>query len=234
MVHVKNLYPQYNMKLKTALSKPYILLLPLIGMGLFVLLYMLAAIHYPGGSWNYINHSGFSFRDNYLCDLLDENAINGMPNTAKYYARLSLGVLCASILMIWYFLPHLCTSKSINLKIMWFSGFLSLGVTIFLASGTHDTVVRIAGIFGIVAIATACIELYRSKRYKISGLGLFCLIIFCLNYYIYETELYIETLPRIQKITFLSFIAWFVFLDIQLYKKLRLDNANQTPKHEGS
>lgn len=209
------------MKAKMGFIEPYIMLLPLIGMVLFVLLYILAAFHYPGGSWNYVNHSGFSFRHNYLCDLLDEHAINGMPNAAKYYARLSLGVLCSSILMIWYFLPNLCTIKSVNLKIMRYSGFLSLGVTLFLASATHDTIVRIAGVFGVVAIMSVCIELYRAKRYKISGLGLFCFIIFCLNYYIYETELYIEILPRIQKITFLSFMFWFIILDLAIYRKLK-------------
>ncbi|GAA4884303.1 hypothetical protein GCM10023311_03340 [Flaviramulus aquimarinus] len=209
------------MKAKTGFLKSYIMLLPFIGMGLFVLLYILAAIHYPGGSWNFTDYAGFSIRHNYLCDLLDDNAINGMPNTAKHYARFSLGVLCSSILMIWYFLPYLCVKKSFNLKTMKFSGFLSIGITVFLASGIHDIILRIAGVFGIVAIITACIELYKAKRYKVSGLGLFCLIIFCLNYYIYETELYIESLPRIQKITFLFFILWFIVLNTALYQKVK-------------
>ena len=47
---------------------PKILLLPLFGMLLFVLLYVLAALDYPGGSWILPEQNGFSFWNNYLCD----------------------------------------------------------------------------------------------------------------------------------------------------------------------
>ncbi|WP_299124290.1 hypothetical protein [uncultured Winogradskyella sp.] len=40
------------MSSKTGFSKPYVPLLPIAGMGLFVLLYTWSAIKYPGGSWN--------------------------------------------------------------------------------------------------------------------------------------------------------------------------------------
>ncbi|MDG1730365.1 MAG: hypothetical protein P8K68_08665 [Algibacter sp.] len=212
------------MNTKTGFPKPYILFLPLIGMGLFLFLYILAALNYPGGSWAFTNQSGFSFWHNYLCDLLDDYAINGKVNSARFFARAALGVLCSSIFFIWFFLPKLYTIKSINLIIMRLSGLLSLIITLFLASGTHDLIVRIAGIFGVIAVITCLVELYKAKYYKLLMLGVFCLIVFFVNFFIYETGYHIKILPVLQKITFISFIVWFVFLDIQLYKKLKFYN----------
>ena len=62
------------------MNKHYsILFIPLLGMLLFVILYVIAAYHYPGGSYVNPSQSGFSFRYNYLCDLLDNFAIDGVP-----------------------------------------------------------------------------------------------------------------------------------------------------------
>lgn len=201
--------------------KSYVLFLPLIGMGLFLILYVIAAIKYPGGSWEFTDQNGFSLWHNYLCDLLDEYAINGALNSARFFARGALGVLCISLILLWYNLPKLFSVKSNNRNIMWLSGLLSLVFTLFLASGTHDIIVRIAGVFGIIAIITAIIELYKIHYYKIMLFGLFCLFIFVVNYYIYESGFNIEQLPLIQKITFISFIIWFALLGSSLNRTLK-------------
>lgn len=201
--------------------KPNILLLPLFGMALFVLLYILAALIYPGGSWIMPQQNGFSFWNNYLCDLLDQNAINGELNTARYFARTSLTVLCLSLVLLWYYLPSLFKGKSFNKKIMWLSGMAALIATSFLSSGAHDSTVRIAGFFAVIAFLTCLIELYKARYFKLSIFGGACLLIFLANYYIYETGEFLHALPVIQKITFLGCILWFVFLDLLFYRKVK-------------
>ncbi len=128
------------------MPKTYVLLLPMGEMGLFMVLYVLAAIIYPGGSWIVLRQNGFSFWNNYLCNFLDHDAINGELNSAWHFARASLGVLC--------------------------------------------------------------------------------LLVFLTNYYIYETGFFIESLPVIQKITFVLFISWFICLDVALYRKVMLSIKN--------
>ena len=49
------------MNLTPKAPKPIILLLPLLGLLLFVFLYILAAFEYPGGSWAMPQQIGFSF-----------------------------------------------------------------------------------------------------------------------------------------------------------------------------
>ena len=202
-------------------KKVKILLLPLFGFFIFILFYIIAAYKYPGGSWAFPNHDSFSFWNNYLCDLLDTYAINGKLNVARHYARVSLGFLSASIILIWLYLPNLFEAKSFNLSMMRVTGILSLVIIMFLASGTHDLIVRIAGIFGTTALITSFFEFYKARFYKILFLGLFSFLIFILNYYIYETGWNIKYLPIIQKITFSSFIVWLTSLDILLIKYLR-------------
>ena len=209
------------MKITPKAPKPNILLLPLFGMLLFVLFYILAALKYPGGSWIMPQQNGFSFWNNYLCDLLDQNAINGELNTARYFARTSLTVLCLSLVLLWYYLPSLFKGKNFNKNIMWLSGIAALVTTSFLSSGAHDRTVRIAGFFAVIAFLTCFVELLKARHIKLSVFGIGCLIIFLVNYYIYETGLYIRLLPVIQKITFICFIIWFIMLDVFFYRKLK-------------
>ena len=209
------------MNLTPKAPKPNILLLPLFGMLLFVLFYILAALKYPGGSWIMPQQNGFSFWNNYLCDLLDQNAINGELNTARYFARTSLTVLCLSLVLLWYYLPSLFKGKNFNKNIMWLSGIAALVATSFLSSGAHDRTVRIAGFFAVIAFLTCFVELLKARHMKLFVFGIGCLIIFLVNYYIYETGLYIRLLPVIQKITFICFIIWFIMLDVFFYRKLK-------------
>lgn len=195
-------------------------LLPLLGIGLFVLLYILSALNYPGGSWIFPNQDGFSFWHNYLCDLLDVYAINGEINSARFYAIIALGFLCTGLFWLWFYLPRLFENKNTNQSIMRISGLLSLITIVFLALGNHDKVVRIAGFFGMIAFITSSIELFKAGYKNLFLFGVFCLLVFLVNYYIYETGLFIKSLPVIQKITFMLFISWFICLDVALYRKV--------------
>ena len=201
--------------------KPQVLLLPVAGMGLFLFFYILAAMNYPGGSYALPNQKGFSFWNNYLCDLLDSYAINGEPNSSRSFAALALLILCISLILLWFYLPRLFPVKSINQRIMCVAGIASLGVVFLLPFGEHDVIVKIAGCIGVLALITSFVELYKIGYYKLLLWGIFCLIIFLVNYYVYETGSFIHALPVIQKITFLGCISWFILLDISIYKKLK-------------
>ena len=185
-------------------------------MGLFLLCYLMAAARYPGGSWVDPGQPGFSWRHNYLCDLLDTRAVNGALNTGRYWARAALGLLCAGLLLLWYHLPDLTRGPAWRQRLLRYSGLAALGTTVFLSSGTHDLTVRTAGVFGLLGLVLLISGLWKAGRRALSGLGMWCLGIFIVNYAIYETGNYLGLLPLIQKITFASFLAWFVWLDVAL------------------
>ncbi|WP_282055377.1 hypothetical protein [Maribacter luteus] len=193
-------------------------LTPLIGIGVFVICYVLATLNYPGGNWSSPDHESFSIWHNYLCDLLDSQAINGEENSARPYAISALLALCLGLFTLWIRLPALFIRKSPNLRVMKVSGLLALATIFFLALGSHDTIVRIAGFFGVIAFTSTLIELFKAGYGKIFFLGLICLFVFLTNYFIYESGRYISWLPVIQKITFVLYIIWFIGLDLMLYR----------------
>ncbi|MBT8185270.1 MAG: hypothetical protein KJN76_10545 [Eudoraea sp.] len=207
---------------------PGMFLFPLVGIGLFVVLYLLAAMNYPGGSRMFKDHEGFSFWHNYLCDLLDITAVNGEVNTARPYANAAMIVLCISLSWLWYYLPGMFRTKSLNRKIMRISGLLSLLIIVFLGLGNHDKIVRIAGFFGVIAFISCSIALFKAGQRNLFLFGILCLTVFLINYFIYETGIYLRSLPFIQKVTFLLFISWFIGLDITLYQNVVLKKEPAT------
>lgn len=198
------------------LLQSYYRVLPLAGLGLFVLFYLLAAWQYPGGSWVEPGHEGFSLRYNYLCDLLDTRAVGGALNRGRHLARLSLGVLCAGLAYLWVYLPALAGGPVWNRQLMRISALGALVTTVFLSAGTHDLTVRIAGFFGGVALLSAIAGLWLGGRRGAARLGGWCLVVFLLNYALYESGSFLRALPLIQKGTFLSFIGWFAWLALAL------------------
>jgi hypothetical protein len=116
------------------------------------------------------------------------------------------------------FASEIIQNKKNIQKIMSASGYISLLTILFLAIGNHDVIVRIAGVFGVVAFIACCVELYKTNYKKLFLLGVVCIITFLSNYYIYETGICIKALPAIQKFTFALFISWFIGLDMALYR----------------
>ena len=159
--------------------------------------------------------------NNYLCDLLDSTTFNGSPNPSKDLACLALFLLCSCLTVLWYYLPKLFKRKGVHLAIIRVAGISAMIITLFLSSNSHDLVIYIAGLIGLLAMITTIIALYKEGYQELFALGIFCLAIFILNYYIYESGQLITVLPAIQKITFVSFIGWFALLNISLYRKMR-------------
>ncbi len=185
-------------------------------MGVFVLGYLLAASRYPGGSWALPGQEGFSWRHNYLCDLLDTRAVNGALNAGRYWARGALMALCSALLLLWHHLPRLTGGPAWSRRLMRLFGMAALGTTFFLSAGTHDLTVYIAGGLGTVAIVLAIYGLWKGQRRSLTVLGAWCLLIFLLNYVIYESGSFLRALPLIQKVTFSSFLIWLAGINLAL------------------
>jgi hypothetical protein len=89
----------------TAKTKRLWVLTALFGTLVFFCLYTVATLFYPGGSQVDKNSKGFSWVNNYWCNLLNENAMNGQHNPARPIAVTAMFVLCLSLSFFWYHLP---------------------------------------------------------------------------------------------------------------------------------
>jgi len=196
-------------------------LLPVWGIGIFIVLYFVAASFYPGGSDADRNANGFSWQHNYWCELLASHAQNGAMNTARPVAISAMIVLAVSLTLFWYFIPSLFRVKKITRLIISGCGIGSMLLLPFLLTGEHDIVMNLAALLGCTAILVLLVYLFKNKMLGLFWLGVACLLLCGINNYVYYSEELLHHLPVIQKISFLMFLYWFVQLSFKLYKQQR-------------
>jgi hypothetical protein len=192
-------------------------LLPVAGSFIFIVLYIVAASFYPGGSQADVHSEGFSWQHNYWCNLLNETAINGEHNRGRYAAIAAMAVLIITLLSFWIISARLLQTSKVTRTVILFSGLLSMALLPFLSTSLHDAIINSSGFFGLVAMAGIYIGIYRSKWYVLSILGIINLLLVVLNNYIYHFGDTLYLLPVVQKITFLSFLTWVCLVNVKLY-----------------
>ena len=86
----------------------------------------------------------------------------------------------------------------------------------------HDIMTTISSVFGIIVVLRIIHIIYGSDltHFKLSGAA--CIILLGINNLIYYSEYFIESLPLIQKITFVCVLAWIVGLNFELKNKKAL------------
>lgn len=188
-------------------NKP-LLLFSLTAFILFVIFYMVAACLYPGG--NQVNHAanGFSIVNNYWCDLLGNNAVNGKTNTAKPYAIAGWFIVCIGMITFWFAIPAFLLLEKMYKKVIQLTGILTMLIAMLLFTHLHDFVINAAGICGVIALMGLFAGLYKNKWLLLFYSGIGCLLLMLVNYYIVITGNGLVALPLIQKITFLLIMAW--------------------------
>lgn len=194
------------------------LLAPIFGTLIFVLLYFFAAYVYPGGSQVNKNSIGFSWTNNYWCNLLNDKAINGQINPAKPIALCGMFVVCLTLAFFWISFPRqIIISKTLKLIIQ-FSGILAIIIASLLYTEVnHDLVTNVASSFGAIATMGTFIGLYKNNYHKLFQFGLLNILLIGLNNLCYYNKELIIFLPVIQKISFFSFLVWICSICIQLY-----------------
>lgn len=72
---------------------------PTIGILIFVGLFFYSSLLYPGGSQANINAMGFSWAQNYWCNLMNERGMNDQINPGKPFAILGMLILVISLMV---------------------------------------------------------------------------------------------------------------------------------------
>ena len=182
--------------------------IPLFGVLGFLVLYAVAAFVYPGGTKFDPTTSGFSLLHNYWCDLLDPAAYNGAPNPARPIARAALACLALALGIFWEIVPRLFPTQPSAVAITRTTGFLSTVSILLLLTPLHNSAIRLAGFFGIVALVTVLKAFRREGEWRLLAVALAALGLALVNFFIWETGQGLVALPLIQKLAFLVFFFW--------------------------
>lgn len=193
------------------------MLVPLFGALLFFILYMIGASLYPGGSQIDKHSIGFSWLNNYWCNLLNKHAVNGQLNPARPFALIGMFVLCITIGFFWYLFPkHIHYNKN-NKLVIQLSGSLSMSIAMFVFTDMHDEIINMSGLLGGIAIIGSLVGLYQMKWFGLMVMGTLNLGLLLSNHYIYHTKELIIYLPMIQKISFISYLIWVCIIDLKFF-----------------
>ena len=202
--------------------------MPTFGILLFISLYFVAAYYYPGGSQFDKNAVGFSWKNNYWCNLLNDNAINGMKNTAQPIAITAMVVLCIALSLFWWQFPgYTSLGKRYKLATQ-VCGMLAMATGLLLFSKiNHDLVTNLASLFGLLAMTGTFTGLHKNKWTILFYFGLLNVALVAVNNFLYYNKELISYLPLVQKMTFLTFLTWICCIDIKIFNLISLQPTNK-------
>lgn len=189
-------------------STKYLPYFPIFGIGLYIIVFTIAATIYPGGSTNHPHSTGYSFFHNLLCDAMDPITKNGSANHARVIAVISHVILSITMVLFFYILPKIFDVKNRNTKLMSFFGIITMSLFVFMSTKYHDVIVTITGILGTLALIPLFIELHRYENKKLKYLVYLCYTLSIIVFFIFETKIGFYYLPIIQKITFAVDAVW--------------------------
>ena len=202
-----------NLKTQVDIKRLWVLT-PIFGTVSFAILYFVATFYYPGGSQFDKNSIGFSWKDNYWCNLLNDEAINGQANSAQPIALTAMLVLCITLAFFWSQFPkytNLCKTYKLTIQI---SGTLAMLIGFFLFTKfDHDLITNLASLFGLIATAGTFLGLFKNGWKTLFYFGLFNIILVIANNFLYYNKDLISYLPIVQKITFMTFLIWICLID---------------------
>lgn len=184
-------------------------LIPFFGIVLFAFLYLIATYHYPGGTPFNKLHIGFSWTENYWCNLLNNKAINGKPNNAQPVAFVAMTNLCLSLAFFWWMFPQFTNLNKISQMFIRFSGTMAMVVACLLFTTVdHDFITNLASVFGLIATTGTLTGLYKNGWKVLFYFGILNILLVIGNNVLYYDKNLIIYLPLIQKITFATFLIW--------------------------
>lgn len=193
-------------------------LVPLFGVILFVVTYIIATLLYPGGSQADSESKGFSWLHNYWCNLLNEKAINGEYNSARPVAITGMIILCISMAVFWHQFAKWINPGPPGRQIMQFSGIASMCSALFIFTRYHDIIINVTSLLAILALVGTYSGLYKKGWRNLFWVGIFNLVLMGINNFIYYTGKQIYYLPIVQKITFCFVLVWICLIVIKLYR----------------
>jgi hypothetical protein len=184
----------------------------LIGFIAAISLLSLSTVFYPGGSQKDKNTIGYDWKNNYLCNLFSEKAVNGAPNPARIWAIMGLYFLCISFALFFYNFSTKIASKT-SANAIKFGGVGAMFFSFLVFTPYHDLMTTLSSICGLFAIFYMTVAVFKSKKHVLKFLCVVCLSVIYLNNYVYYTHHGLEYLPILQKISLVLALLLILGLD---------------------
>ncbi|MGI9552933.1 MAG: hypothetical protein ACR2MT_17135 [Aurantibacter sp.] len=194
-------------------------LLPTLGILTFIGIYVYAATLYPGGSQADINSVGYDWRNNFWCNLMSEDAMNGLENPASPVALLGIVILCSSMTLFFFHFANYFEKNRIWKITIKIAGALGMGAAVFIFTKYHDIMTAISSICGVVVIIGIIRALHKNNLTFFKVGGMICVALLGIVNLFYYNENLINYLPIVQKVGFILILSWIVGLNLKMKNK---------------
>ena len=184
---------------------------PAAGVVAFFALYALAALLYPGGSYDDRARPGFSLVHNYFCDLLAPIALNGAKNPGRGFGLVAMALVVPTLALFWHSVVALYPEQRAHQRVTRVAGSISALATLLLVTPFHDFAVQIGGGFGLVAFFAVLTALPRSRHGVLFTWGIAAAAVSAACFFIWRTGIGLPALASLQKLAFALFLAFVFF-----------------------
>jgi len=175
-----------------------------------MILIFVATIRYPGGSLTDKNTEGFYWSKNFISNLFDAKALNGLENAGRIWAVIGMAFYSVGYGIFFINMSKKLYSKKWS-KILSFIGFANFFLIFLIATPLHDfgtisIVLTLAGLF------TITVFIFRTKLHLLK----ICCVICLLTYYVFFAFYglgYLELTAKMQKVYILSSLLLIIILE---------------------
>ncbi len=174
----------------------------LICLATSVMLIIIAAVNYPGGSIFDNNSVGFDWTKNFISNLFEKKAINGIENSYRIWAIIGMAFnsLGAGIFFINMSKKMPSTHAVLVLKVV---GAANILFNFLIVTPLHDLMVGISSTLSLLGLFYITVFLFKTKLHLLKFFSIICLLTFYFTLFLYGMGNYV-LLAIMQKVSFLG------------------------------
>ncbi len=191
-------------------------LFPAMGIAVYFLLFYVAAGMYPGGSRANLRSTGFSWLNNYWCELMNHEAMNGQPNPGAIYAIIAMIFAGSAIGVFFYRLPLYCWTTLARARVIKVSAAITGLSGVMLFGDFHNPALLCFSIATLVTFVIALAILLENGKKGFFAIGLLSLLLTQVNNVMYYLRLGVHHIPWFQKIAITAVLLWVAAMNIRL------------------
>ena len=183
----------------------------LIGLIISVFLLIIAISIYPGGTYQNKNSIGFDWTQNYISNLFEVKALNGIENISRLWAFCGMFFYSISCGIFLINMSRKIPEKTFR-NILKASGIFIMPFTFLIITPLHDWMLNISSFLFWNCIGAITTFIFKTKLHFFKLYSVICLLIFFYAVYIHASNNW-NFLPIIQKVNIISTIVLMIGLE---------------------
>lgn len=149
-----------------------------------LVLMVVAASLYPGGSLADSNSVGFIWSKNFISNLFEEKAINGAVNPGRVLALVGMAFQSLADGLFFIRMSRVITEKQATL-VLKVIGFTNIVFNFMIATPYHDVMVTISSTLSLLGLFYITVFVLRSRLHVLKVCCVVCMLIFYYTLFLY-------------------------------------------------